>query len=99
MRGYGYILTISTTIGALALIFDHIGFIFCGALWLLYLFYERRISKGILIGSLFLMTFFYFHIPNIHLTQININNPEEETEFIGKVSTYPRSTSNRIEFT
>ncbi|MBN6205637.1 DNA internalization-related competence protein ComEC/Rec2 [Ralstonia pickettii] len=97
MKGYWHITALAAVFAAISVMLNYNLFSFI-LLWLLFLFYEKRIPLLTFLLSIFCFFFFYQHIPELE------NNPPayppqaSSQTYTGKIISEPVINSKKIEF-
>lgn len=97
MKGYWHITALAAVFAAISVMLNYNLFSFI-LLWLLFLFYEKRIPLLTFLLSIFCFFFFYQHIPELE------NNPPayppqaSSQTYTGKIISEPIINSKKIEF-
>lgn len=97
MKGYWHIVALSAAFAAISVVLDKNIFIFI-FIWLILLFYDKRLKKLPLLLSIFSFFFFLHHIPQIQSETPPISSPTSNQTYIGKISSAPNMNDKKIEF-
>lgn len=97
MKGYWHISALAAVFAAISFILGQNLFVFV-LLWLLFLFYDKRIPLFPLIFSLFCFFFFYYHTPHLNSNPEAFNSNASDQVYTGRIVSEPTITSKKVEF-
>ncbi|MBP1947598.1 DNA internalization-related competence protein ComEC/Rec2 [Virgibacillus litoralis] len=99
MKGYWYVPALGIVSSALSIIYHSNWFILVFFIWLLVLYYDRRLGKLITFTSIALSIFFYFYIPNLEtILHTEETNTAHETDLAGRIVSPINESSSKIDF-
>lgn len=97
MKGYWHITALAAVFAAISVMLNYNLFLFI-LLWLLFLFYEKRIPLLPFLLSIFCFFFFYQHIPEIESNSPDLPLQSSSQTYTGKIINEPVMNSKKIEF-
>ncbi|WP_029266834.1 DNA internalization-related competence protein ComEC/Rec2 [Virgibacillus alimentarius] len=98
MRGYWHFAAFSVVVSILTIYFKTNWFIVGFFLWLLYLYYYRKLGSIPIIMSIISFLFYWVYIPNIDVDMPRNDLISKETSHSGKITSPISLTSNKVEF-
>lgn len=98
MRGYWHIAALATVTSILTIIFGNYLFVIALFLWLIYLYYNKRLGKLPLFIALTFFLFFSLYIPSIDKTTSSPHTENTQQVFHGKIVRPLLITPSKVDF-
>lgn len=100
IRDYWYIIAFSAVIAILSIQLAQFYLCAIFVIWLIIMYYQKKIPLLVLFLSLIALFFFYAYIPSHHEVQSSTNpQVETQTTFQGKITSPVNETKAKVEFT
>src|SRR5690625_2106647 len=99
IRDYWYIIALSAVVAIITIQLAKFYLCFLLFIWLLFLFYQKKISLVAFLIAITAFLFTYYYIPSLDQIQPNLDPYlEEQDSFTGTIVSPVEQTNNKIEF-